>query len=344
MGVVLVCMLCERPLHAQPADGPAVTGDDDKPWNQGVPQQVREAARDLFLEGNRLFRIPLFGKAAEKYEAALGKWKHPAFYFNLAVAQLNLGQDVEAHENLERALKHGEEPLGADEFREAQKQLREVERQLGRIRVTCQTNGAEVTLDGVALFTAPGSYQGWVKAKPHEIAAKKPGYLSVAKRVTIAPGGLQDLELKLFTLSEAANSGRRWSVWQPWAVVAVGGAIAAAGGGLHAIASRNFNSFDEQFQQLPCVADPMQGSSGCTEDEVGSVLNDQLKRARRQQMIAVGGYIAGGTLLAAGVVMLYMNRPRLVEQGAEGSSSAGRVVIVPAVSADLLGVLVSVSR
>ena len=48
----------------------------------------------VFLEGNRLFKIPLFTRAAEKYIAAIEKWTHPALYFNLALTQLNLGQDL----------------------------------------------------------------------------------------------------------------------------------------------------------------------------------------------------------------------------------------------------------
>jgi tetratricopeptide (TPR) repeat protein len=218
------------PLRAQPAgappgdpstptgnepgpddDEPVVIDDPDKPWTQGVSAEDRQAARELFLEGNRRFRIPLFAKAAEKYAAALARWKHPAFYFNLAVAQLNLGEDVEARENLERALEYGEEPLGAEQFQEAQRQLREVERQLGRIRVSCPTQGAEVTLDGVKLLTGPGSYEGWAKATPHEITAKKAGYLSEARQVAVTSGQLLEVELKLITLSEATDASRRWA-------------------------------------------------------------------------------------------------------------------------------------
>ena len=107
---------------------------------------------ELRVEGNRLFKVPLFAKAAEQYTAAIGKWKHPAFYFNLAVAQLNLGQDVEARDSLEHALHYGEAALGADDFKEAQKQLRELEQLLGRIRITSSTEGAEITIDGATLF------------------------------------------------------------------------------------------------------------------------------------------------------------------------------------------------
>lgn len=363
LGVLACGLLAGRtPLHAQPtptsspsttqpsmkaprtsaptASSPiAVEGGEDKPWSRGVPIATRQAARNLFLEGNRLFKIPIFARAAEKYLAALRMWKHPAFYFNLALAQLNLGQEVEAHDSLERALNYGGEPLGAGQYEEAQKQLQEVERQLGRIRVTCSTTGAEVTLDGATLFTGPGSYEGWVTAKDHELTAKKLNYLPQARRVTVSPAKLQTVDLRLVTLSEAADTSRRWAAWKPWAVVATGAAAAAAGSAFHALSFRNFNSYDSSFSRLDCAKKP----TGCTNEDIGSKLNAQLRLATREQKIAVGGYIVGGSVIAAGVMLLYLNRTHLAEQ--EAISSPGvNVSVVPAVSADMLGIQVAVSH
>jgi tetratricopeptide (TPR) repeat protein len=334
-------MLASRTsLHAQSAGPTIVVGGDDKPWNRGVPTGRREAARALFLEGNRLFKVPLFSRAAESYAAALEQWNHPAFHFNLAIAQLNLGLEVEARDNLEQALKHGEEPLGAAQYAEAKKQLEEVEHQLGRLRIRCVTPGAEVTLDGATLFTGPGSHAGWTKPKVHEITAKRDGYLSEARRVTIAPGQVQELELNLITLSEAADKGRRWATWKPWTVVAAGAAIAAAGGVFHALSSRSFNAYDDGFVQLPCSTMPDPQSPGCARDKIPAALNAQLNAARRDQAIAVGGYVAGGAVITAGVVLLYLNRPRLIEQ--RGATRS--VAVVPTVSGDTIGILLHVSE
>jgi tetratricopeptide (TPR) repeat protein len=299
----------------------------------------RVAARALFREGNRLSRIPLFARAAEQYAAALSLWKHPAFHFNLALAQLNLGQEVEARASLERALAHGEEPLGA-KAQEARSRLQEVTRQLGRIRVTCRTPGAEVTLDGATLFIGPGSHQGWVKAAAHELTAKQAGFLSEARRVTVSAGELQDLELTLVTLTQATDASRRWAAWKPWAVAAAGATVAAAGGVLHALSARSFNAHDQRFLRLPCVTDPHPRRPGCTQAEIGPDLNGQLSRAGQQQRMAVGAYLAGGSLIAAGVALLYLNRPHLAERGAPARSAA----IVPVASGDMIGVLMSVSR
>ncbi len=317
-------------LHAQTISEPIGAERDDRPWSQGVSRAERAAAREVFLEGNRLFRVPLFARAAEQYLAALRTWKHPAFYFNLALAQLNLEQDVEARESLVAALRHGEEPLGAAQYREAQKQLAEVERSLGQIEIRCETRGAEVTLDGVLRFIGPGKYRGWVQARPHQITAKSPGYLADTRQVSVTAGAVATLDLRLVTLSEATEAGRRWAAWKPWAAVVGGVVIGGAGGVLHALSARDFTGYDNKFAQLPCAS-----ATGCTPEEVGSGLTGQLRRARREQQVAVGGYIAGGALLAVGTVLVYLNRPRLHEQ-------APRVAVVPAVSSDTLGIVISV--
>lgn len=351
--------LFAAPAHAQPAspevpaagaeptepaeapragetDDVTVEEEDEAAWNQGLSREERRAVRQLFLEGNRLFRVPLFARAAEQYAAALARWKHPAFYFNLALAQLNLGQDVEARANLERSLEYGQAPLGAEQFEEARKQLRELERQLGRIRVTCKLRGAEVTLDGEVLFTGPGSYQGWVKATPHELTARRAGYLSTDQRVRVEAGKLLEVDLRLITLDEAADKNRRWAVWKPWLVVAGGVAVAAGGGALHALSSRNFTAYDDAFIRLECAS----ASTGCSKADIGAALDDRLQRAELQQKLAIGAYAAGGALLATGAVLLYMNRPRAIEQDAAPSS--GRLSVVPELSREAFGLSVSI--
>jgi tetratricopeptide (TPR) repeat protein len=334
--IVWVLIATGTPLHAQAVDAPNFAGSEDMPWNRGVTEETRTAAREAFREGNRLIQIPIFSRAVEKYSEALEKWKHPAFYFNLAIAQINLGQYLEARENLEQALKYGEEPLRTDRFEEAKRQLVEVQRHLGQIRVGCPTPGAEITLDGVTLFTGPGNQEVWVTARAHEVTAKKPEYGAQARHVTVAPGARATVNLSLRRLIE----DRPWTVWKPWALLATGVGVAAVGGLLHAFSARNFNAYDSGFGKLLC------SMKGCTEQEINLEnprLNSQLSRAKLEQQIAVGGYIAGGAAIVAGVVLLYLNRPHLVEQEVANTSVAG-VTMIPIVSTDMIGVLLTVGH
>jgi hypothetical protein len=333
IAIVVATLICGaapgRTLHAQPA-GPAVALDgEDKPWNRGVALATRQEARELFLEGNRLFYIPLYTRAAEKYLAALEKWKHPAFYFNLALTQLSLGQEVVAHDNLKQAVQHGADPLGTLQFAEAEKQLEDLEHHLGRIRISCTTRGAEVTLDGTALFIAPGDHEVWVKPAAHEVIAKKPEYVTQVRRVAIAAGRLEQLALPMHKLIE----DRPWAAWKPWVVVGSGAVIAASAGVLHALSARNFSAYDDGFRRLPCA------SAGCSDDAVRAMnprLPALLSRAQLEQRLAIGGYVAGGALIAAGAALAYLNRPHLVEQGSEAAPAVAVVV-----SGNVIGIVVT---
>lgn len=315
-------------------DAPNEAGGENMPWNRGVSLQTRAEARATFLEGNRLFKIPLFSQAVEKYADAIEKWKHPAFYFNLAIAQINLNLYLEARDNLEQALKYGEAPLRADRFLEAKKQLLEVQRHLARIRVRCPTPGAEISLDGVMLFTAPGDHEVWVKAQAHEVTVRKSEYGTQVKRVKLAAGAQQTVDVSLRKIIE----DRPWAVWKPWAVVGAGAAIAAAGGVMHALSARDFNTYDERFVALPCA---MMGCTGRQINDTEPQLGARLDRARLEQRIAIGGYVIGGAVLAAGVALVYLNRPHLMEREGDEPPARG-ISMLPVVSADSVGVLVTV--
>jgi hypothetical protein len=111
---------------------------------------------------------------------------------------------------------------------------------------------------------------------------------------------------------------------------------------VHARSYRNFEIYDEQFQRLSCWSMPT-GARGCRQDEIPLELNDRLSLARRQQLIARGGYIIGASLVTTGAVLLYLNRPRPAEQGARRHAGGG-VAVVPAVSGDSFGIVISVIR
>ena len=320
-------------------DAPVVIDDPDKPWSQGISSDTKQVAHELFLEGNRLFLIPLFARAAEKYTAALREWKHPAFYFNLALAQMNLGQEVEARASLEQALAYGEQPLGAQKYEEAQKQLQEAKRHIGKIRVICRTRGAEVTLDGKTLFIGPGSYEGWIKAISHELTAQKAGYQSEARRVTILPERPLSVDLSLFTLTQATDISRRWAAWKPWLVMGNGVALLGGGGVLHTLSARNFNYYNEKFALTECAQ-----TSGCTRKQIAEAgLLGRLELAALQQRVAFGAYMAGSVTVAAGIVLLYLNRPRLTEQ-AKNQSGHRLISIAPIMFYKTFGVSFEMKR
>ncbi|HWN68690.1 MAG TPA: hypothetical protein VNM90_13730, partial [Haliangium sp.] len=96
-------VLAAVPARAQEQDAEEVIEsvdeqDERRPWVEGVPLEQRRQAYALFIEGNAIIKNGLFAKAAEKYKAALDLWEHPAFHYNLGIAQMNLDQIIDAYQ------------------------------------------------------------------------------------------------------------------------------------------------------------------------------------------------------------------------------------------------------
>ena len=64
----------------------------------------------------------------------------------MAVARINLGQPLEAHADLERAIRYGAAPLDADKYLQAINYKKLLVGQLAAIKIICREPGAAVTL------------------------------------------------------------------------------------------------------------------------------------------------------------------------------------------------------
>ena len=338
LGVLVGAMLAyPGAALAQPSSGIDVDAGGE-PWSEGVSLDQRQQARQLFLEGNRFFKIPIFPRAIERYEAAVAIWPHPRFYFNLAVAQLNHGDDVAARQSFERSLAHGDGALGQEQHAEARRLRAEIEGRLGRVRVTCTTRGAAIAIDGKHALDCAGDGEllVWLGPGAHELGATKSGYLPVTQEIAISAGDITPVSIALITLGEAHDESRRWPVWIPWSVLGTGAAIIAVGAGVHSRAASNYSAHDDRFVMLDCIVEPDPISPGCPAEAIPPDLDDTLRRADRQQRLAVGLYVAGGALLAAGVALQVLNRARPLERGSRESSPA-MAEIVPVLSRDFVG-------
>ena len=171
-------------------------------------------------------------------------------------------------------------------------------------------------------------------AQDHEVAVKPPESVAPAPPMPAAPA------------ARAADpppreriTNRRWATWKPWVVVGVGVGVAAVGGVIDVFAAHDFDAYDSGFVKLACAA------QGCTQEQVDQTpsLRSRLSRAQLEQQIAVGGFIAGGVAIAAGLALVYLNQPRQTEHDNPSQNAPG-VAVVPVVSRDLVGVVVTVSR
>lgn len=336
LAAVIACMLAWFPArtHAQspPPATPSATSSvqgQARPWATGVPESEQAIALDLFAAGNREFTESRFPQALARYKEAIQHWDHPAIRYNMAVCLIMVDQPVEARDNLERSLAYGAAALGPNAYGQALTYRKLLDAQLGHLKIECQEPGAQVTLDGKLLFTGPGMAEQSVLAGEHQVVATKAGFLTVSKTFVVIAG-----KLSAYNIKPSTPPAPRWWYWKP--LLATGVVVAGAGVAFHAASSRNFSDFDDRFRRLPCAP------TGCLDLDIEPGLGNQLTRARREQQIAVGSYIVAGPLIASAIVLLYLNQ-RQVERRTDRSATA-RITAAPAVSADMFGIVVSVSH
>jgi hypothetical protein len=292
-----------KELDASPSSTEGASDSGDTPWSRGVSAEEREAAEKPFLEGNAYLKDSLFKLAVGKYEEALTHWDHPGIHFNLALALMSLDDPVQVYEHLQKSVAYGEGPLDADKLERAQSYITLLEQQLSRVIVTCDEPGAEVRMDGKVLFTAPGKHEAWVRVGEHTWSAFKPGFERTQKSEVLTPKATATIELNLYRPEELTSTKRRFATWVPIVPIVAGGVLVAGGVTFNLLARNDMAKFDSG------LTDQCGLSSSNRSCPPNSDLTSKKDRAEAFQAVSIASLIAGGTAIAAGVVLFSMNRP-----------------------------------
>ncbi len=308
-------------------------GGESRPWAVGVSEAEQKAALALFQDGNVMLNDGLFAKAVEKYREALKHWDHPAIHYNLALAQMNLDQPIDAFENLTVSIKYGEAPLQSkDKFDHAKDYLLLLEKELADVEVTCDKPGAKVSLDGKEVFTAPGAYKTRVRVGKHTFVAEKQGYTTRINAPYVGPGEHFRIELKLYTADELTRYHRRWTTtWFPYAIIGAGVAVGFAGGILELSATNTYRKYDAQVAS--CNA--MNMNAGCADS---SSLQNLRSTGDNQRVLGQIGYGVAAAAVVAGGLLAWLNRPQAYLIRAEDLPA--QVTVAPIVAPGMAGAAV----
>jgi tetratricopeptide (TPR) repeat protein len=305
-------------------------GGDVRPWAQGVSTSEQQAALKLFHDGNVSLNSGLFAKAADNYRAALKHWDHPAIHYNLALAQMNLDQTIEAYDNMQAAVKYGEAPLQSkDKFDNAKQYIVLLEKQVASVSVACDKPGAKVSLDGKEVFVAPGKYETRVLTGKHQFVAEKQGYTTRINAPYIGPGEKFRIELKLYTAEELTRYHRKWNAtWVPWTVMGAGAVIAFGG----ALAEFSANSTYEQYDHKVALCN--MNNQGCPSSKE---LTDLKSSGDSKKTLGFIGYGVGAGAILVGAALAYINRPEAYQIRAEDLQDEKQVSVTPIITPDGAG-------
>jgi len=303
-----------------------------RPWANGVSLEEQKAALDPFRQGNKFLNDGLFARASESYRAALKHWEHPAIHYNLALALMNLDQPIEAYESLQKAIAFGEAPLEKDKLEHAKEYMLLLEKQIANVEVSCDKAGAKVSVDGKEVFVAPGTYTARVRVGRHTFVADKKGYQTRVNAPFIGPGEKFRIELKLYTAEELTRYNRRWdATWMPYTVLGAGVGLGLVGVALELAATGSYNEYDKK------VAECNMMNMGCATTPELTAPRD---RGDLEKTLGYVSYCVAGAAIAAGAVLIILNRPEAYNirpEDLQEEQDKRRVSITPILTPTLAG-------
>ncbi|WP_437931558.1 PEGA domain-containing protein [Sorangium sp. So ce291] len=229
----------------------------------------------------------MLAEARAKYEEALAAWEHPELRLYLGRVLKSMGLPLPAHDNLRLSLRWGPGSLDPEIEQEARAAMRAlVEQELAVIQVRSDEPGATVLLDGNLWFLGPGAERRTVMPGEHIVTARKNGYFTIVKPITVLTGKEASIQVDLRV--DAAVTRQRWPAWVPWTTLGAGVILGVAGGGLMWHARANEPS---------CAP-------WCTAE-----FADEHDRRLLENGLGIGALVAGGAMVTTGTVLLFMNRP-----------------------------------
>jgi hypothetical protein len=275
----------------------------DSPWSAGVSDQRKADAKVLLDAGNQLFAEHQYVDALAKYRAAIVVWDHPAIRFNMVRCEVLLGKNLEAADDLDKALEYGAAPFDEALYEQALAYQKLLASQIATIVVGCRQQDVKVTLDGQPITTCPVQAERRVLAGPHQIAGTGAGLLTRTVEVVAIGGQRKTVDLVLDPPERAAKIVHRWPGYVPWLVFGGGLTVTGAGALLAALGGDEMNEFDKLVRER-CTGN-------CTPMQVSDII--YLKNgAEVKSTFGAALMITGGAGVATSLVLLYLNRGRTV--------------------------------
>jgi len=310
--------------------------------SQAAPEDdARATAKAKLVEGGELLKQGEYAPALSRFQEAYDLVKSPKIQYNFGLAYMGLGRKADAVEAFEKFLTEAVD-ASPDLRANAERHRSTLSQQVGTLVVECDTDGAEVSVDGRSRGVTPLTIPIRLDPGPHQLVVEKAGVPPFAEKVTAAGGRRATVQAHLAMAPSPVakpeppplvvepprpNDGKpevaiapsprartlaleRKLAWGAGALAVVGLGFGIAE---RLVANGKFQDFNAKTSTYGrCDADDRvraHGGAGC---------DDLLSAGRSAQTLSTVGLIAGGALGVASGLLFYLSRP----EGAGSTASA----------------------
>ncbi|HEY8145344.1 MAG TPA: PEGA domain-containing protein [Kofleriaceae bacterium] len=156
----------------------------------------READRH-FKTGVKLFEETKYSEALAEFEQAYALASHPLVLYNLASTHRALSQYTQAVDFYNRFLEEGKGVVKPAQLAKGQRELDDVLRQIARVDVTTDPEGATVSVDGRAIGPSPLGQPLILGPGDHVVSATLDGHRAAERSFRVAAGDTLAVALTL---------------------------------------------------------------------------------------------------------------------------------------------------
>lgn len=300
---------------------------------------MSDKARELFNEGNKLFREGKYGAAEASFEAAWGlALKSKGIAANLGECEMRLGKYREAAEHLAISLRLA--PPSDPQRQRTAANFAAVKAKIGTLVLKASPDGAEVFVNGQRAGEAPLPDPIFVEPGRVKVRVRNEGYASWEKELDLAAGQEVPLDVTLEKSAPVPSASATATTIPPPpprsripALVLGGAAIvsAAVGAGLLAGSRAEYDKAVQLGEEIrgagtTCKAGAAGFDARCAQVESAANSSNALK---------AGGIVGLAVAGAAGAgALLYLLWPA-------PKPAQGALRLVPVASEDAGGVVVS---
>ena len=284
--------------------------------------EAKAKAQSLLTEGSALYEKGDYADALDKFKQAFATYDSLKLLFNIGQANRDLGRPVDALEAFERFM-IGALDAAPETIEDAKKSVAELQKNLGRLRVDCETDNATISLDGKEVGLTPLSKLLWATPGRHQVSARHWTFAPAIEDVEVRAGAVQTVRIvlqmspvigvvaqptgpeapakraDLASTEPKPADASGWWMGRTWTWVAAGSAaLFTVGAGAAGLAMQSkYDSLNNS-----CGSGNPNRTTACTDSDINAVTT-------RQNAANVMWALAGASAVTAGILFFVEGHP-----------------------------------